>query len=158
MKAFRTPQRMVPVRILLNDGQILDGGLYVPATGPDGRPGRLLDRLNDEVEEFLPVAGRYETLVSKSWIVSVQLAAGHEQPEGIEDEIAREQQVRVVLARGNPIDGWIRYLMPEEKARLLDYLNVAPPFVPVIAEHRITLIHRRFIVSVQELSGVSAVK
>ena len=72
MEIFRTPQRMVPVRVLLEDGQKLEGGFYVPATGPDGNPGRLLDRLNDASEEFLPLAGRYETLLNKACIVTVE--------------------------------------------------------------------------------------
>ena len=158
MDTLRIPQRMVPVRVLLADSQVVEGGLYVPAVGPDGRPGRLLDRLNDDAEEFMPLAGRYETLLSKSSIVHVQLASGHERVEGIEDTLAREQQVRLVLRRGSPVQGWIRYLMPEEKARLLDYLNVAPRFIPLIGTRRVTVVNRCFIVSVQELTGVSAVK
>lgn len=158
MDMLRIPQRMVPVRVLLADSQTVEGGLYVPAIGPDGRPGRLLDRLNDDAEEFVPLAGRYETLLSKSAIVCVQLASGQERVEGIEDTLAREQQIRAVLSRGHPVEGWVRYLMPEEKARLLDYLNVAPPFIPLIGVHRVTVVNRRFIVSVQELTGVSPVK
>ena len=149
---------MVAVRVTLENGRTVEGGLYVPAIGPDGQPGRLLDRLNDEVERFLPLAGRHETLLNKSAIVSVQLASGHERAEGIESGVAREQQVRMLLRRGEAVDGWIRYLMPEEKARLLDYLNAAPTFIPVIGERRVTLVQRRFILSIQELSGLSAIK
>lgn len=158
MEIFRTPQRMVAVRVLLEDGQKLEGGFYVPATGPDGNPGRLLDRLNDASEEFLPLAGRYETLLNKSCIVTVELASGQQQTEGIESDVAREQKVRIALARGDTVEGWIRYLMPEERSRLLDYLNEAPNFIPVIGERRVSLVHRRFIQSVEELTGVSAVK
>ena len=74
---------MVAVRVTLENGRTVEGGLYVPAIGPDGQPGRLLDRLNDEAEQFLPLAGRHETLLNKSAIVSVQLASGHERPEEI---------------------------------------------------------------------------
>ena len=158
MDTLRTPQRMVAVRVLLDDGRTVDGGLYVAAIGPDGRPGRLLDRLNDDEERFLPLAGRYETLLNKSAIVSIQLASGHERAEGIEETVAREQQVQMVLSQGDVVEGWIRYLMPEEKARLLDYLNTAPRFIAVIGERRVMLVQRRYIVSIQELSGVSALK
>jgi hypothetical protein len=158
VKTLRTPQRMVAVRVILENGRAVEGGLYVPAIGPDGQPGRLLDRLNDDTERFLPLAGRYETLLNKSAIVSVQLASGHERAENIEQEIAREQQVRMVLRQGEIVDGWIRYLMPEEKARLLDYLNAAPAFIAVLGERRVILVQRRFILSIQELSGISAVK
>lgn len=149
---------MVPVRVLLEDGRTLDGGFYVPAITADGRPGRLLDRLNDDTEHFLELAGRYETLLNKQRIVTVQLAAGHDQPEGIEDEFACEQRVRVNLMAGDPIEGWIRYLMPAEKTRLLDYLNAAPRFFAVIGGPRVVLVQRRFIVSAEELTGISAVK
>jgi len=158
MEMFRTPRRVVPVRVLLDDGRKLEGGLYAPGARADGTPGRLVDRLNDDTEEFLPLAGRYETLLNKTCIISVELAAGEEQAEGIENEVAREQQVEIALIGGATLSGWIRFLMPEERGRLLDYLNVAPRFIPVIGENRVTLVHRRFIVSVEELSGVSSIK
>lgn len=149
---------MVPVRVRLEDGRTLDGGFYVPTMASEGRPGRLLDRLNDGAEYFLPLAGRYETLLNKERIVTVQLASGHHQAEGIEDGFACEQRVRINLVQGEILEGWIRYLMPEEKTRLLDYLNSAPRFIAVISEPRVTLVQRRFIVGVEELSGISAVK
>ncbi|MFQ6023303.1 MAG: hypothetical protein ACE5NW_11325 [Acidiferrobacterales bacterium] len=158
MKALRTPQRVVPVRVLLEDGRTVEGGFYAPAAGPDGGPGRLLDRLNDGLEEFVPLAGRYETLISKAWMVTIQLPGDQEDAEGIESEVAREQRVRITLPRGKVVEGWIRYLMPEERGRLLDYLNTAPHFIPLVGENRITLVNRRFIVSVQELTALSAVK
>jgi hypothetical protein len=157
MKMFRTPRRVVPVRVLLDDGRKLEGGLYAPGARADGTPGRLVDRLNDDTEEFLPIA-RYETLLNKACIISVELAAGEEQAEGIENAVAREQQVEVALIGGTTLSGWIRVLMPEERGRLLDYLNAAPRFIPVIGENRVTLVHRRFIVSVEELNGVSTIK
>lgn len=149
---------MVPVRVRLEDGRALDGGFYVPTMASEGRPGRLLDRLNDDTEYFLPLAGRYETLLNKEWIVTVQLASGHDQLEGIEEDFASEQRVRIDLAAGESLEGWIRYLMPEEKTRLLDYLNCAPRFIAVMSEPRVTLVQRRFIVGVEELTGISAVK
>lgn len=158
MKMFRTPRRVVPVRVLLDDGRQLDGGLYAPGARADGTPGRLVDRLNDDTEEFLPLAGRYETLLNKACIISIELAKGAEQSEGIENAVAREQQVNIALIGGTTVSGWIRFLMPEERGRLLDYLNAAPRFVPIICDNRVTLIHRRFIVSVEELTGVSAIK
>lgn len=158
MKGLRTPQRMVPVRVLVEDGHMLEGGLYVPATGADGGPGRLLDRLNDDTQAFLPLAGRHETLLNKSRIVTVQLASGHERPEGITEQHAREQRVRFHLAGGYVVDGWVRYFMPDEHARLLDYLNECPRFIPVIGDQRVTLVHRLFVSSVEELSGTSSVK
>ncbi len=158
MNSLRTPQRVVAVRILLEEGRTLEGGFYTPATRHDGSPGRLLDRLNDDTEEFLPFAGRYETLINKAWIVTVQLASGQEYAEAVETEAAREQRVRVTLIRGKIVEGWVRYLMPEERGRLLDYLNTAPRFIPLVGDTRITMVHRRFIVNVQELTGLSSVK
>ncbi|GMQ90501.1 MAG: hypothetical protein BMS9Abin10_0887 [Gammaproteobacteria bacterium] len=158
MEIFRTPQRMVSVRVLLEDSRRLQGDFYVPATGLDGNHGRLLDRLNDASEKLLPLAGKHETLLNKACIVAVELASGHQQAEGVENEIAREQRVRVTLAQGKTVERWLRFFMPEELGRLLDYLNEAPPFIAVVGEQRVTLVHRCFIQSVQELTGISAVK
>ena len=57
METYRVPQRKIPVRVALADGVTLDGALFAPAAGPDGAPGRLIDRLNEEQEHFLALAG-----------------------------------------------------------------------------------------------------
>ena len=146
------------MRVLLDNGRKLEGGFYASGARTDGTPGRLIDRLNDDTEEFLPLAGRYETLLNRACIISVELATGEEQAEGIENQVAREQQVEIALIGGTTLSGWIRFLMPEERGRLLDYLNAAPRFIPIIGDNRVTLVHRRFIVSMEELTGVSAIK
>ena len=53
MGEFAVPQRQVRVQVLLQDGRQLSGEVYVPETGPYGQPGHLIDRLNQESEDFL---------------------------------------------------------------------------------------------------------
>ena len=56
------PQREVSVRLHLLDGRDLEGVTYVHAIGPDGGPGKLIERLNNASEEFREIVEELPTL------------------------------------------------------------------------------------------------
>jgi hypothetical protein len=149
MDIFQVPRREAPARILLDDGRTLEGQLYLAPAGHDGRPETVSERLNDPSEEFVPVAcGSDRFLLNKSGIITVTVADG---PDAVHDEEngAREAPVRVSLAGGLGLLGRLRIAMPVERSRVLDYLNAAPRFLPLRSGEAVTLVHRRFIVSVR---------
>jgi hypothetical protein len=154
MKLFRVPQRNVQVRVLLEGGEELEGSLYAPTAGPGGGPGRLSERLNDETEYFVPLAGPDEAcLISKSFIVAVWLPQGEEELEFQESDQAKECYVELCLKGGIEIVGHMKYTMPVEKRRILDYLNAAPRFVPVLEEGRVILVNKQLLVRVRDSAG-----
>lgn len=146
MQELRVPQREVEVRLLLHGGEERSGVLYTCLSNPDGRPGRLVDRLDDEAEAFLPFAhdGRRE-LLHKAWVVWIRV----EGEESHDEEATHAERVRITLIGGDTVQGDVRYMMPPQRERLLDYLNAAPRFLSVRADGATTLVNRDFIVRVE---------
>lgn len=154
MKIFKVPQREVKVRLLQESGEESEGVLYAPKSGPSGGPGRLSDRLNDARERFLPLVGSEGAwLISKSWIVSLRLPRGEEELEFHESDQASERSVEMTLKEGIRLNGLLRYTMPVERCRILDYLNGAPQFIPLLQGDRVLLVNSSFIVRIRDVAG-----
>jgi hypothetical protein len=150
MDIFQVPRREAGARILLDDGRTLEGQLFLATAGPDGRPETVWERLNDAGEEFVPMAcGDDRFLLNKSGILTVTVPHGEDALHEDEGNGAKETPVRVSLAGGLSLLGRLHIAMPVERSRVLDYLNAAPRFLPLHSSEGITLVHRRFIVSVR---------
>jgi hypothetical protein len=154
MKIFQVPQREVPVQVLLEGGEELEGLFYAPTSSPSGGPGRLSERLNDEGEHFLPLVDAESAyLISKSMILTVRLLPGEAELEFQESDQAKECSVEMRLMGGLMLTGRLKFTMPVEKARILDYLNAAPPFIALLENGRILLVNRSFLVRIRDLDG-----
>jgi hypothetical protein len=150
MEELRVPRRRIPVRMILDDGRTLEADLFVAPIGPDGGPERLADRLNDPHDEFVPVAsGGDRFVLNKSGIVLVHLSGGPEEAGIPETFEGHEAPVRLSLTGGLGLIGRLPIAMPPERSRVLDYLNAAERFVPILGDGQVTLVQRRFIVSVR---------
>ena len=147
MKMFQIPRRAIDVRGLLRSGVELTGTLYAAASGPDGRPGRLGDRLNEDAERFVAVrTGGDGCLLNKSWILTVDLGTGEQEIELEQTAAMREIEVRLKLAGGTELEGRLPFSMPPGRGRLIDYLNEAPHFIPLARADRLLMVNRDFIV------------
>ncbi len=139
------------VSVLLEDGRKLDGVLYAPPSGPAGDPGRLVDRLNDDSESFVALDhGEESFLLSKQAMVWVRLAAAAD--DGTVEQGAQVHEVNLVLTNGDSLAGTLRFAMPPERCRLLDYLNSAPGFITLERERQQVLLNRRFIGRIKDPS------
>ncbi len=154
MDVFRVPKREEHVRILLDDGRTLEGELFAAVVGPDGMAGRVVDRLNDAAEDFLAVkCGDDRFLLNKAGIVTVQSPGGSREAVGLAEDSGREAPVRLGLAGGTGLVGRILILAPPERSRVLDYLNLAPRFFPLFGDRVVSLVHKRYVVTVRDLGS-----
>jgi hypothetical protein len=145
---YQVPRREVGATVVLDDGRTLECKLFTAVASPEGGPQRVLERLNDSDEEFVPVACDDDRfLVSKPGIVTVQISDSDELT-AMETDAGREVPVRLCLAGGISLVGRFRVVMPPERARVIDYLNEAARFVPLFGEDRVTLVQRSYIVTV----------
>ena len=158
MEDYAVPQREVQVKARLLDGQELVGTMYTPLEGPDGEPGHLIDHLNEESEQFIALNDGTSThLIQAHRLLTVQVA-GDKVEERVEDEIehaalARNLLIKVNLDGGVELIGNLTYLQPPDHARLLDYLNAANRFIPLVIHQRLTYVNREQIISVRALRG-----
>jgi hypothetical protein len=150
MDIYRIPRREVPVQILLDDGRSLNGTLFTAVTGPEGRPEDVLHHLNDVGDDFVPlVCGRDSFLLNKAGIIWVQVAGGPAREIGADTASAQRISARVTLAGGVSVVGTLAIVMPPERSRAVDYLNAAGRFLPLFGEDGVTLVQRRFVVTVR---------
>jgi len=150
---LRVPQLEVPVKVLIDNGQILEGRVFVPEIGPDGQPGRVLDRLNDPDDHFLPMAVSDDRLLlNKSGIVTVDLADVEHEVAGFAEHVGTEALVRITLAVGTAVVGKLFVRMPPQRARVLDFLNAAGRFIPVLTGEHVLLVQRSYVLFVRTLS------
>ncbi len=158
MEEFAVPQRAVGVHVLLQDGRRLAGDVYVPETGPYGEPGHLIDRLNQESEDFLALrVDRSTHMIHETRILTVTVVDG-EVEEQIEQQIAdsagkRHLLIKIHLVAGIELIAKLSYVQPREQKRLQDYLNTRRRFIPVRAQNQLVYVNRRQIVSVVGLRG-----
>jgi hypothetical protein len=145
---YQVPRREVGATVVLDDGRTLECTLFTAVSSPEGGPQRVLERLNDSEEEFVPVSCDDDRfLVSKPGIVTVQITQQDEM-EAMQSDAGREVPVRVCLAGGISLVGRFRIVMPPERSRVIDYLNEASRFLPLYGEDRVTLVQRSYIVTV----------
>ena len=142
------PQRVVAVKLMLDDGHVLDGEMYVPEVGPDGLAGRVIDRLNDPEERYVPVATAGNvSLVNKFRIAWVTIP-GHNEVAGMCPVGSHDIEVRVRMIGGKSLNGHFRFAMPPDRCRLMDYMNSTSQFMPLVDDDQVTLVHDTYIVQV----------
>ena len=152
-------QREVQVHLHLQDGRDLNGTMFVSAIGPDGGPGHLIDRLNEESEEFVALRENDQRthLIHETRILTVQI--DHDEvEERVEKEIEEAPRshhllVKIHLSSGAEIIGQLSYVQPEDHERLQDYLNTTRRFIPLRVEDKLVYVNRQQVVSVIALSG-----
>jgi hypothetical protein len=150
MEIYRIPRREVQVRILLDDGRTLDGALFTTETTTGGRTEDVLQFLNGIDVEFVPLAtGKDSFLLSKAGVIWVELTGEPAREISREVEAGRRVPVRLTLAGGLSVVGTLMILMPPERSRVVDYLNASGRFLPLFGEGVVTLVQRRFVVSVK---------
>lgn len=158
MESYAVPQREVQVRVRLLDGRDLSGHMYAPSAGPDGEPGHLIDRLNDDSVKFLALNdGATTHLIHTRRILTVEVA-GDEVEERAKHEtdaaaLSRRLLVKLHLPLETEIIGHLTYVPLPEHARLQDCLNHARRFIPMVVHDRLTYVNRGQIVSASALRG-----
>jgi hypothetical protein len=85
----------------------------------------------------------------------VELPQGEEELEFQEAESGKEREVEVGMKGGLQLTGRLKYTMPVEKERILDYINAAPMFIPMLRDGRVVLVNGRYLVSLKGLESGS---
>lgn len=158
MDEYAVPQREVDVKVLLEKGLTLSGQVYVPAVGPDGGPGRLIDQLNQEADEFMALRESQRThLIHEERILTVAVLED-EVEERVERQLenshgSRHLLVKLHLTSGAEVIGNLAYVQPHEHERLRDFLNTARRFIAMRVHDRPLYVNRQQITSAFALRG-----
>lgn len=153
--AYRIPKEAVEVDLRVEGGLALHGRVFATSVVPHhSGPERVLDMLNREGHPYLPVKGEEGgVLIHKDRILRVRSLDERDKRLTFGDPgDLDEALVRLLLAGAEKLDGRIVLEGPPERRRLLDYLNAAPRFFPLLCEDGTWLVNQDFLVSVRELA------
>ncbi|MET0553518.1 MAG: hypothetical protein ABW221_10810 [Vicinamibacteria bacterium] len=146
MDDLKVPTVSTQVQILCADGTRLAGTVFLPtATSHHEGPTRPEEWMNDGSPffPFLPEGSAGALILNKDLLVAVTLAA----TPGMVLDVEREVQVE---AAGEKLVGIIHIDLPANHQRVLDYLNLAPDFVPLYSGQSLHLLNKRHVSRLKE--------
>jgi hypothetical protein len=142
MEELRVPTTQVEAELQLDDGRVLRGTIFVPASSSHTGAKRPDEWINEEAaffpfriegSEATEIFSKHSTLRLS---VPSELLQEEDQPADVE-----HRQVLVETTSGS-FDGLVRLDMPSHQRRVLDYLNQPQVFLCVVAGDRLHLIHK----------------
>lgn len=141
-------------QIVLPGGEAREVAVFLaePMAGAEGE--RLSDLLNAETK-FIPaqdVATETMTFVNSVTIAVARVDARHELRDVDRITMRTEHAVEICLEDGQRLKGLFAYVQPEERSRLTDYLNDAPPFLRLLQGDMVALVNKRHVAYVEALS------
>jgi hypothetical protein len=150
------PRTPVTARLLLTQGISRPGEIYVMerVAHHDG-PETVLELLNrpEGFFAFRPAEDREILLVSKVQTVSLSVDRQAPIADPARLSAARTLGVEVVLAGGATLSGWASVELPEQHARLLDYLNASREAFFAVWSHAAThYVNRAYVLFARPLS------
>lgn len=152
MSELRVPTMAVPVEITCADGRTFSGRVFIPAQSSrhDG-PMRPEEWLNEGQAffPFLPDGGGPPVVMNKRELLIVTVPAEAEEEAGEAVATVTRRQV-VVECEDRRLEGELAIDMPENKSRVLDYLNRAEAFVMLRGGERNHLVQKERITRVVE--------
>ena len=144
---LKVPKRRVPVSLTLAGGVHTRVALFLA----DAVPGlsdheRLCDLLEDDAP-FLPALDLESgaiTFISRAALVVAEAGADAERGPGDELGLPTEFAVEVMVVDGQRLRGHVSYVLPPDRARLVDFLNDGRQFLPLYGDgDTVRFVHKR---------------
>lgn len=156
MDELRVPKRAVRVDVTRPDGVTTQVEVYLAEFASNHVGGeRLSEMLNTGA--FLPARDLVRDKVSFLNGARVAIARVERTVEEDDDAAAHtiptEHEVEVTLVNGKTVRGLLTYVLPPDRARLVDYLNSCPKFIPLLEADHLALINRDYIANIEPLPG-----
>jgi hypothetical protein len=156
MSDFSLPRTPLPANLVLTQGVSRPGQIFLMERVPhhDG-PETVLELLNrpEGFFAFRPTDGGEVELVSKAQTVSLSVDRQAPIADPARLSAARMLGLELVLAGGATLGGWASAELPQEHARLLDYLNASPDAFFAVWTHAATYyVNRAFVLYARPLS------
>jgi hypothetical protein len=151
MDDLRVPKRRVPVEVVLPGGATRRVALFLSESAPGhGGPERVSDLLNGR-DEFIPAFDEEAAAMAflhRQAVAVARAPAGSEPDPAGEVTIPTEYQVEVALADGSRLRGFVSFVLPPERARLVDFLNEPDRFFRLAEPGGVALVSRAHVASV----------
>lgn len=154
MDELRVPKRRLAVEIILPGGAARNVTMFLAEYANDhAGPERVSDLLNG-TGDFIPALDSAKDQVvffNRSSIALARVAADEERDASDELTIPTEFQVEVTLLDGAKIVGLVSFILPPDRARLVDYLNSSAPFFRLLQQDVVALVNKKHVAQISTL-------
>jgi hypothetical protein len=156
---FRVPKRQVPAQVLIPGRPPMSMTLFLSeCAGTHAGTERPSDLMNGE-QVFFPATDLQGSTVflRRDAVMVLTVASVHElgdDPDAVSplaSDEATQARLEVLLEDGSILRGVLRFLMPEGKRRLQDFLNLSDRFLHLEEGDRIHLINKQRIIRLTPL-------
>jgi hypothetical protein len=157
MDSLTIPKRRVAAQFVLPGGASREVAVFLSESAPGYPPPggeRLSDLLNNSGSQFIPAVDAETDTMTFVRCENLALArvAAELEPNAVDQfTIPTEHEVEVRMTDGQKLRGLITYVLPEPRSRLTDYLNNAPPFIPILEGEKVALVNKRHVAYVEPL-------
>ena len=148
MEELRVPKRKTLIEVVLPGGAVRRVEVFLAEfAGAHEGSERLVDLLNGEGEFFpaFDVEAKQMSFVNRSSLALVWVDAGLDAEPAEQVTIPTEHEVELSLLDGGSLRGLVTYVLPPDRARLIDYLNDPSPYFRVHQGARVALVHKRHV-------------
>ena len=147
---LQVPKHRVPVELLLADGRLLRVEIFLSELAKTHAGAERMSDVLDGSQAFFPVMAPGTDECHLISLANVVFMRGSQELEleGVElQTILTEHELVLALMGGQKIKGLVTYELPPDRSRLVDFLNAAPPFFPVLEAAQVVLVNKRFVTS-----------
>lgn len=151
MEELRVPTRQIHVEVVISTGAHVQGSLFVHESPYYSCNSEYVVHLLNDERTFLPLAVDEHPaapfIVNKSHIVRVRLPLpAQERSEQTEHAAIDHADCTLHLADGDSVKGTLSLDTPETSSRVVDKLNLAESFVPVVTDEGIDFVRKSHVV------------
>jgi hypothetical protein len=142
--------------ILLTGRRVITGDIHLLLAAENhSGPETPIDLLNrDEAFFAVTLEGEQPVFVAKSQVLSLRIPLGAAGHDAARESAARRLEFEVELADGSLFEGAVHFELPPDRLRLLDFLNLAPPFFALESADAVRLLNRGHVRAVSPLAQV----
>jgi hypothetical protein len=149
---FSALTQPVDARLVLSTGRVEDVTLFLGSRAESHSGPETLDEFLNRQRRFLPVESRETArrfLVNRSSILRIEVDENAPTQSEIELEMAPSVDlVELELTNGARLEGTVCSVQPPDNARLSDYFNEEPAFVPLQVGSGVTYVNKQYVLAV----------
>jgi hypothetical protein len=140
---LKLPKNQTPALLTMHDGEEAQVFLFVA-------PGDRVTQVVEDTSQFVPMSFTGGTrLVARDAIAAISIHILH---APVEEELPGERQIALVRLRcGKQLRGEMRWIAPEGRRRMLDFLNTESSYFVVYDTEHVIYVAKAHVASVEEV-------
>lgn len=154
MDELRVPKRRLPVEIVLPGGERRNVNVFLSEYAVDHAGAERLSDILNGAGNFIPAVDTASDRVAffnRTAIAYARVATTEERDESDDLNIPTEFPVEVTLLDGKKVAGLVSFILPPDRARLVDFLNSPQPFFRLLQQDAVALVNKLHVAQISTI-------